>query len=83
MNSISEDLQFTSETENDFENKRLPTLAFQIWSDKEGIRHSYFEKSMRSQILTMKKSSQSEHSKCSILVNELIRRFEVLDCRYG
>ena len=38
---------------------------------------------MRSQILTMKKSSQSEHSKCSILVNELIRRFEVLDCNIG
>ena len=57
----------------------MPTLVFQVWSEKEGIRHSYFEKSMRSQILTMKRSSQSEHSKCSILVNELIRRFEVLD----
>ena len=34
---------------------------------------------MRSQILTMKNSSQSEQSKYNILVNELIRRFEVMD----
>ena len=34
---------------------------------------------MRSQILTMKRSSMSEQSKFSILVNELSRRFEVLD----
>ena len=43
MNSINPDLKFTIENENDFENGRLPTLAFEIWSCKEGIRHSYFE----------------------------------------
>ena len=79
MNCISLDLQFTTETEHDFENKRLPTLSFQMWSEREGIRHSYFEKEMRSQVLTMKLSSQSEQSKFSILVNELQRRFEVMD----
>ena len=36
---------------------------------------------MRSQILTMKNSSQSEQSKYSILVNELTRRFEVMDSK--
>ena len=79
MNSISKDLVFTTETESDFPNKRLPTLSFQMWSERQGIRHSYFEKDMRSQILTMKQSSQSEQSKFNILVNELTRRFEVLD----
>ena len=79
MNSVSEDLMFTTETEDDFNNKRLPTLSFQVWSEKSGLRHSYFEKDMRAQILTMKKSSQSEQSKYSILVNELTRRFEVVD----
>ena len=81
MNSVSPDLVFTTETENDFQNKRLPTLSFQMWSDETGLRHSFYEKSMRSQILTQKRSSQSEQSKFSILVNELNRRFEVLDSK--
>ena len=33
---------------------------------------------MRSQVLTMQRSSQAETSKISILVNELVRRFEVM-----
>ena len=79
MNSINRDLIFTTETERDFENKRLPTLSFQMWSELEGIRHSFYEKEMRNQVLTMKRSSQSEQSKYSILVNELSRRFVVID----
>ena len=81
MNSVSPDLVFTTETEKDFTNGRLPTLPFQMWSEEIGLRHSFYEKNMRSQILTQKKSSQSEQSKYSILVNELNRRFEVLDDR--
>ena len=34
---------------------------------------------MRSQILTMDRSSMPENAKFSILVNELNRRFEVID----
>ena len=79
MNCINPDLSFTTEVESDFENGRLPTLSFEIWSDKSGIRHSFYEKPMRSQILTMQKSAQSEQSKMSILVNELNRRFDVID----
>ena len=79
MNSINKDLTFTTETEMDFENKRLPTLSFQMWSEKSGLRYSYFEKEMRSQILTMSRSSQSEKSKISILVNELNRRLYMID----
>ena len=81
MNYICDDLKFTTETERDFDKKRLPTLSFETWSTKEGIRHSYFEKHMRSQILTQKGSSMSEQSKMNILVNELQRRFEVLDVK--
>ena len=79
MNCVNHDLKFTLEHESQFENKRLPTLAFELWSEKGGIRHSYFEKKMRSQILTMKESSQSENSKFSILTNELNRRFQMMD----
>ena len=74
MCDVSEDLQFTMETETDFEKKRLSTLSFEMWSEKIGIHHSYFEKGMRSQILTIKRSNQSENSKYSILVNELTRK---------
>ena len=55
MNSVSPDLIFTTETENDFPNGRLPTLSFQMWSESDGLRHSFYEKDMRSQILTHKK----------------------------
>ena len=79
MNSINKDLKFTTEVESDFEKLRLPTLSFELWSEESGIRHSYFEKGMRSQVLTMQRSSQAETSKFSILVNELVRRFEVMD----
>ena len=79
MNYINSDLKFTTETERDFGNKRLPTLSFQCWSDITVIRHSYYENEMGSQFLTHKCSSQSEHSKYSILVNELQRRFDVKD----
>ena len=60
MNSVNSDLVFTMEHESDFATNRLPTLSFEAWSSKTGIRHSYFEKSMRSQILTQKRSSQSK-----------------------
>ena len=61
MNAINPDLEFTIEKEKDFENGRLPTLGFELWSEKEKIRHSYYEKEMRSQVLTEKRSSQSEN----------------------
>ena len=83
MNSINPDLKFTTEIETDFKTGRLPTLSFEIWSELGGIRHSYFEKEMRAQILTCKESSMSEQSKYSILVNELMRRFEVMDDKIG
>ena len=50
MNDINEDLEFTTEMETDFENGRLPTLSFEMWCEKDGIHHSYYEKPMRSQV---------------------------------
>ena len=78
MNYVNKDLKFTIERETDFPNKRLPTLAFQLWSTKEGVCHAYYEKEMRNQVLTPKRSSQAENSKFSILTNELARRYEML-----
>ena len=58
MNDINPDLRFTTEIEEEFDTKRLPTLSFEMWCSETGIRHSYYEKPMRSQLLTMSKSSQ-------------------------
>ena len=63
MNYVNTDVKFTTETERDFDKECLPALSFEILSTLEGVRHSYFEKSMRSQILTQKFSRQSEQSK--------------------
>ena len=78
MNSINADLEFTTQSERDYDNGRLPTLSFEMWSTMDGDSHSYFERPMRSQVLTMKRSSQAQKSKVSILVNELNRHFEVM-----
>ena len=44
MNDISEDLVFTVECEDDFPEKRLPTLDFYLWVVGGIILWSYFEK---------------------------------------
>ena len=74
MNDISEDLVFTVECEDDFPEKRLPTLDFYLWVVGGIILWSYFEKSMRSQLMMMKRSAQGEQQKMDILSNELVRR---------
>ena len=56
MNSINKDLEFTIEKETDFQNAKLPTLGFELWSTRESLRHSYFEKPMKSQVLTEKEA---------------------------
>ena len=35
MNSINPDLTFTAEVEEEFDNKRLPTLDFSLWMNKK------------------------------------------------
>ena len=74
MNSINPDLVFTVECEDDFPEKRLPTLDFYLWVVRGIILCSYYEKSMRSQLVMMKISAQGELQKMDILSNELIRR---------
>ena len=74
MNHINPDLQFTVETEIDFVEKRLPTLDFYMWVEKGTIKHSYYEKPMRTQMVLMKRSSMGIQQKMDILSNELIRR---------
>jgi hypothetical protein len=76
MNSISEDMKFTVESEEDFENGRLQTLDFEAWYDvQEGIvKHSFFEKSMQTNLVIMERSAMGNQQKHSILANDLVRR---------
>ena len=74
MNSISSDLQFTTEAPEEFGKSRLPTLDFELWLVAGIILHSYFEKPMRTPFVVMKRSAMGEQQRISILSNELIRR---------
>ena len=78
MNSIYSNLQFTVETEEDFENLRLPTLDCELFMDKttNKIDYSFFEKQMKTPFCVMKNSAMSEKSKVSILSQDLIRRMQ-------
>jgi hypothetical protein len=74
MNSISQDLQFTTEAPEDFPENKLPTLDFKLWLALGIILHSYFEKEMRTPFVVMKRSAMCEQQRINILSNELIRR---------
>ena len=78
MNSINRDLQFTTETEVDYKEMRLPSLDFYMWVERGLIHHSYYEKPMRTQLVLMRNSSMSIQQKMDILSNELVRRLSVV-----
>ena len=78
MNSVNIDLTFTMELCNDFTDDRLPTLSFSIWQDITGLKHSYFEKSMRNQTLVVERSALGRNSLMNIMSKELVHRLEVL-----
>jgi len=78
MNSISKDLEFTMELCCDFGDMKLPTLSFALFAGKDGLESTYFEKSMRNQILVMERSAISRQQIMSIMSNELVRRLEVI-----
>ena len=79
MNDINIDLVLTVEAPDEFEDKKLPTLDTKMWLDEEQIRHTYFEKKMKTPFLLMKRSAISQHQRCSILANELVRRLSNVD----
>ena len=74
-NSINRDLEFTMETPEDFEGERLPTLDTDWWQmEVYQLNHEYFEKTMRTPYVIMKRSAISDNSRYNILSNELVRR---------
>ena len=69
MNSINDDLKFTTEAQEDFENERLPTLDFEMWLTKDGINHSYYQKPMKNPLVLMERSGMAYTQKFQILTN--------------
>ena len=80
MNSLFSNIRFTVESEEDFENKRLPTLDCDMWMEKlesgNYLRYSFYEKPMKNPYCIMKSSAMSEKSKIQILAQDLIRRMQ-------
>ena len=75
MNSINNNLEFTVETPEEFEQERLPTLDFTLWQEQDGtINHSYYQKQVKTPYVIMARSSMSTQQKIQILSNELTRR---------
>ena len=74
MNSINSDLRFTTESQEDFQTERLPTLDFEVWIENNKIRHSYYQKPMKTPFVLMFRSGMSYRQKFQILTNELSRR---------
>ena len=80
MNSINPDIQFTTETAYDFPEGRLHTLDTDIWVEEGGIlRHSYYQKGMKTPYVLMQASAMASQQKFSILSNELMRRLGNID----
>ena len=78
MNSVNNDLEFTMELCDDFEDKRLPTLSFSLYMTDCGIEHTYYEKAMKNQILVVERSAIGRQPLMSIMTNEVRRRLEVI-----
>jgi hypothetical protein len=78
MNHVNKNLNFTTEAPKDFPPQRLPTLDFVIWLVDGLIRHSYYEKAMKTQFTVMQRSAMGEHQRLAILSNELVRRLNTI-----
>ena len=61
MNSVSADLQFTTECPEEFPRCRLPTLDFKLWIVNGQLLHNYFENEMRTPFVTMKRTAEDGH----------------------
>ena len=70
-------LNFTVESEEDFEDRRLPTLDFKIWVDKNNIIHyTFLEKPTSSNQMIHLESALPENTMMATLNSEVLRRMQ-------
>ena len=80
MNMMSEDLTFTVETCEDFENMKLPTLDLDLWVEATPhcpqLYYSFYEKKISNPRVIMATGAMDWSSQRAILAQETIRRME-------
>ena len=77
MGEVEGFLKFTPETEDHFDEKRLPTLDFSLWVNKEDyVIYSFYEKPMALNQVIHKNTALSENCKIQSLHNEIMRRLK-------
>ena len=75
LNNVEDYLSFTTETEEDFSDRWLPTLDMKIRvSGSNQVLHSFYEKPTNTNITVQKRTAMGEDAKIQILSNDLIRR---------
>ena len=60
MNSIIYFLNLTIEIEDDFEEKKLPTLDVKIWYQENKVMHEHFEKEMKPNLVLEQRSALND-----------------------
>ena len=73
MNSIIYFLNLTIEIEDDFDDRKLPTLDVKIWYQDGRVLHEHYEKEMKSNLVLEQRSALSENTKVSSLSQEVVR----------
>ena len=82
MKGVINCLEFTTETQEQFEDNCLPTLDLNLWVEKGWQVHwKLFEKPTAPNVTVKKASAMAENSKIQILANDLVRR--LLNCHRG
>ena len=75
LNMIYPFLNFTIESVDDFEDRRLPTLDFKMWVTEDNIvMYTFFEKPTSSNQMLHRNSALSENVKMATMNAEIIRR---------
>ena len=86
MDSVFQNIKFETELEQDFEEKKLPTLDLEIWFEEreerkevEGRRkiiYRFYEKPMNTPYSIMKASAMPEGGKIASLSQDVVRRMQ-------
>ena len=77
MNSVATDMNFTSETQCEYDSKFLPTLDFELQWNLKGTprkRYRFCKKPMNSKLGILQTSALAESIKGNTITQECIRR---------
>ena len=77
MGSVFSGLKFTTESQHEFTNLRMPTLDTEMWMTESGeIRYAFYRKEIGSDYCVMNDSAAPHQQKRAILAQEVVRRMK-------